>query len=160
MEVRYARREELEGINKLRQAVNALHAAGRPDIFSNEKSGEMDTYLDEQLDRGKMSVIAALSGGEVWGYAVVEYVEKPASPYTLPLRYYHVVELGVDERHRRQGVARALTEFMKKDARERGFSRIELDMWEFNRDALRFYEAAGFSTYRRHMELWLEEEKR
>ena len=41
----------------------------------------------------------------------------------------------------------------------RGFTRIELDLWEFNRDALKFYEAAGFSTYRRHMELWLEEEK-
>ena len=104
-------------------------------------------------------VIAALSGGEVWGYAVVEYTEKPASPYTLPMGYYHVAELGVDEHRRRQGVARALMDFMKEDAVRRGFPRIELDLWEFNRDALRFYEAAGFSTYRRHMELWLEEEK-
>ena len=26
-------------------------------------------------------------------------------------------------------------------------------MWEFNRDALAFYEAVGFKTYRRYLEL-------
>ena len=26
-------------------------------------------------------------------------------------------------------------------------------MWEFNQDALAFYEAVGFRTYRRYMEL-------
>ena len=36
-----------------------------------------------------------------------------------------------------------------------GFDRIELNMWEFNRDALAFYEAAGFVTYRRYLELKL-----
>ena len=158
MEVRYARREELERINELRRTVHALHAAGRPDIFRGDISAGLSEYLYEAFGSGEMDVIAALSGGEVCGYAMVKYVEKPPSPYTLPLRYYRVEELGVDERFRRQGAARALTEFMKKDARERGFSRLELDMWEFNRDALKFYEAAGFSTYRRHMELWLEEE--
>ena len=31
-------------------------------------------------------------------------------------------------------------------AKEKGFHRIELNMWEFNQDALAFYEAAGFQT--------------
>lgn len=159
MEVRFARREELEGINELRRTVHTLHAEGRPDVFPSTVSAELSECVYEAFDSKEMGVIAALSGGEVWGYAVVEYTEKPASPYTLPMGYYHVAELGVDEHRRRQGVARALMDFMKEDAVRRGFPRIELDLWEFNRDALRFYEAAGFSTYRRHMELWLEEEK-
>ena len=29
---------------------------------------------------------------------------------------------------------------------------LELNMWEFNRDALAFYEATGFATYRRYRE--------
>ena len=51
---------------------------------------------------------------------------------------------------------------MKKDAVKKGFPRMELDMWEFNEGALKFYENAGFQTYRRYMELPLapaEEEK-
>lgn len=30
--------------------------------------------------------------------------------------------------------------------------RLELNMWEFNAGALAFYEACGFSTYRRYLE--------
>ena len=37
----------------------------------------------------------------------------------------------------------------------RPFHRIELNMWEFNRDALAFYEAAGYTTFRRYMEMMI-----
>ena len=37
----------------------------------------------------------------------------------------------------------------------KGFDRVELNMWEFNSSALEFYEAMGFRTYRRYMELKL-----
>ncbi|MBQ8030721.1 MAG: hypothetical protein IJ260_04225 [Butyrivibrio sp.] len=40
-------------------------------------------------------------------------------------------------------------------AKEKGFSRIELNMWEFNQNALAFYEAAGFKTFRRYMEMMI-----
>ena len=48
-----------------------------------------------------------------------------------------------------------MIDFIRAFAREKGFRRIELNMWEFNRDALAFYEAAGFSTYRRYMEMFV-----
>ena len=38
-------------------------------------------------------------------------------------------------------------------AKESGFDRIELNMWEFNEDAREFYDALGFKTYRRYMEM-------
>ena len=44
-----------------------------------------------------------------------------------------------------------LMDFVKKDAREKGFHRVELDVWDFN-DALGFYEAEGFKVYRRYCE--------
>ena len=71
-------------------------------------------------------------------------------------KMYHVEEFGVHPDFHRQGAATALVEYMKKDAAERGYPRIELDMWEFNQGALAFYENAGFTTYRRFMELWVD----
>ena len=47
--------------------------------------------------------------------------------------------------------------FIREYAQEKGFRRLELNMWEFNRGALAFYEAAGFTTYRRYMEIRLPE---
>lgn len=31
--------------------------------------------------------------------------------------------------------------------------RLELNMWEFNEDALEFHESVGFTTYLRYMEM-------
>ena len=67
--------------------------------------------------------------------------------------YLDIDEFGVDEAHRREGVATEMIAFIRAYAKENGFSRIELNMWEFNREALAFYEAVGFSTYRRYMEM-------
>ena len=69
--------------------------------------------------------------------------------------YLDVDEFCVDENYRRQGIAGAMIHFIRDYAKEKGFNRLELNMWEFNRGALAFYEAAGFRTYRRYMEMKL-----
>ena len=46
-----------------------------------------------------------------------------------------------------------LVDFIKQDAASKGYSRIELDVWEFNETAIEFYNAIGFKPYRRYMEL-------
>ncbi len=50
-----------------------------------------------------------------------------------------------------QGIGMEMIRFIRTYARDEGFDRLELNMWEFNQSALEFYEAAGFSTYRRYM---------
>ena len=67
--------------------------------------------------------------------------------------FLDIDEFGVDISFRRQGIAAAMIRFIRDYAREKGFQKLELNMWEFNRDALAFYEAAGFTTYRRYMEI-------
>ena len=68
-------------------------------------------------------------------------------------------EFGVDEAFRRQGAATAMIGFIRDYAAKNGFRRVELNMWEFNQGALAFYEAAGFATYRRYMEMEIAEEQ-
>ena len=59
----------------------------------------------------------------------------------------------MDENYRRQGVATDMIMFIKEYARQKGVKRLELNMWEFNEGALKFYEMTGFHTYRRYMEM-------
>ncbi|ELP5177967.1 GNAT family N-acetyltransferase [Clostridium perfringens] len=49
-----------------------------------------------------LDVIIALRDDEICGFACVEYIEIPESPYSLARRFYHINELGVDEKYRRQ----------------------------------------------------------
>lgn len=155
--IRYAQREECEAINKIRMQVNDIHVSGRPDIFRTDAWEKIKDIVYKRFDEDGSGVIVALLSNEIVGFAQVQYVCKPASPYNLERKFYHVEEFGVDEMHRRMGIATALMEFIKNDAKERGFSKVELDMWQFNDSALAFYEKTGFITYRRMMEVFIDE---
>ena len=153
--VRPALESELCRINELRREVNELHVQGKPEQFRPGFCGALQMRLYEQFFSDDCIVLAALREGEVCGFAVVEIVSRPETPYNNAQRLYRVDEFGVGEGYRRQGVATALVDYMKADAKAKGFGRIDLDMWEFNQGALRFYEQAGFKTTRRYMELKL-----
>lgn len=150
--VRFAAKQELSLVNELRKQVHDVHGKGRPDIFQSEVGEELQESVYQAWESEKSDVIVAIREEKVCGFAVVEYIEKPCSPYTLERKYYHVKEFGVDEKYRRQGIGTELISFIKEQVKERKFERMELDMWEFNESALRFYESVGFRTYRRYME--------
>ncbi|MBQ9120385.1 MAG: GNAT family N-acetyltransferase [Lachnospiraceae bacterium] len=151
--VRLARREELARVNELRRQVNDVHCEGRPDIFRPGFGREMQELIDAMWEGENSDVLVAVRDDVICGVACVDYVERPMTPYSLERRFYHVNEFCVDENCRRQGVGTELMTFIREHAKEKGFERIELDMWEFNEGARKFYESQGFRTYRRYMEL-------
>ena len=51
------------------------------------------------------------------------------------------------------GVATKLINFCKQEAKNRDFDRLELDVWEFNEGAMKFYDFVGFKTYREYKEM-------
>jgi len=155
--VRFAEEKDLPRVNELRRQVSELHVNGRPDIFKPGFCRKLQDRVYEMYRSGDSDVIVAERDGAICGMACVEYLNKPESPYDWEQRIYYVTEIGVDAAFRRRGVGRELLEFMRDDAKAKGFTRIELDMWTFNEGALRFYEAIGFRTFRRFMEWELEE---
>lgn len=153
IEVRPARREELERVNELRSAVNDLHVQGRPGHFRPDFNAELRKRVYEQFDSDDYEILVALDEGAVAGFATFLTVHRPEGPYTLPLNYLHIEEFGVDAAHRRRGVGAALVKAVRDIARKQGLKRVDLDAWSFNEGALAFYEAVGFRPYRVYMEL-------
>ena len=157
MEVRLARKEELERVNELRRQVNDLHVAGKPDVFKPGFSQELQDYIYVIWDDPEQDIAVAELEGKIAGFAVLHHIRRPENPFMFERDFLDIDEFGVDEGCRRQGVASAMIRFIRGWAREKGFRRLELNMWEFNRGALAFYEAVGFTTYRRYMEIRLPE---
>ena len=151
--IRFAEEKDLIRVNELRKEVNDIHVEGRPDIFKAGFGKEMQDFALILLNGENSNIIVAERDGEICGMACVDYVMKKETPYSLERRFYHVQEIAVDAKYRRQGVATELLDFMKKDALDRGFDRIELDVWSFNEEALQFYDEKGFKEFRRFVEL-------
>ena len=80
--VRYAIREDLPRVNELRKQVNDLHVAGRPDIFKPGFNSVLQNFLYTIFESETMDVIVAEREGVICGFACVQYVDKPESPYS------------------------------------------------------------------------------
>lgn len=150
--IRIANREDLIRINELRRQVNSVHCEGRPDIFRAGFCDELRDFIYDIWEFDNSDVIAALRNDVICGFACVEYITQPLSAFKCERSFYHISEFGVDEKYRRQGVATELFEFMKEHAKSKRLDKIELDVWEFNDTAIKFYESLGFRTSWRYME--------
>ena len=155
IEVRLAKEKELERVNELRMQVYVLHAAGKPDVFKSGFQEEVRNYIHMIWNDPEQTIAVAEKDGTICGFAVLHHINKPENPFMKERDFLDIDEFCVDEAFRRQGIASAMIAFIREFAKEKGFHRIELNMWEFNQGALAFYEAAGFQTYRRYMEMLL-----
>ena len=94
---------------------------------------------------------------QVIGLVQMEIKTNPDDPIFKPRRYAHVVDLAVTERLRGQGVGRLLLDKAREWASAQGVHEIELQVWELNQGAIRFYENLGYETKRRTLRLILDE---
>ena len=153
--VRFAREEDLERVNELRRQVNDVHVQGRPETFRAGFDDALRDHIYTMWNDPEQEIVVAVQDGKVCGFAGLKHISKPENPYMFAQDFLEIHEFGVDENSRRQGAASEMVRFIRDWAKEQGFHRIELNMWAFNRGALAFYEAAGFETYRRYMEIRL-----
>ena len=142
-------------MNELRKQVNDLHVEGKPDVFKAGFNDELYNHIYDIWNDPEQEIVVADADGIICGFAVVHHIYKAENPFMFERDFIDVDEFCVDERFRRQGIATEIITFIKEYTKEKGFKRIELNMWEFNQGALEFYEAVGFNTYRRYMELFV-----
>lgn len=151
--VRFAREDELEQVNMLRRQVNALHVEGKPEVFKPDFPDELRDFIHVIWNDPEQEIVVSERDGKLVGFAVLHHMIRPETPFMKERDYLDIDEFCVDESCRRQGLASEMIDFIKDYAKEKGYHRLELNMWEFNRGALAFYEAMGFETYRRYMEM-------
>ena len=153
MSVRFAKEEDLGRINELRRQVNDLHVQGKPEVFKPGFSQELQNHLYTIWNDPAQEIAVSEREGVIAGFAVLHRIYKPGNPFMKERDFLDIDEFCVDSAFRRQGVGTEMIAFIREWAKVKGVARIELNMWEFNQEALKFYEAVGFTTYRRYMEM-------
>lgn len=155
--VRFARKEDYEAINALRAPVCALHSNGYPALFKPVFAKDHQERVLKMMEDPEQDVLVAEKNGQLLGFAMVEYIKREETNSMYAVHEAHIVEIGVDETSQGKGIGTALIQAVKDAAKVRGCRSVQLDVWEFNKSALRFYEKLGFVTLRRKMEQVLDE---
>ena len=151
--IRFAKENELARVNELRKQVNDLHVEGKPEIFRAGFNDELQDFIYKIWEDPEQKIVVAELNGVICGFAVLHHIHRPESPFMQERDFMDVDEFCVDKEYRRQGIATEMISFIRNYTKEMGIKRLELNMWEFNQDALAFYEAVGFKTYSRYMEM-------
>lgn len=152
MLIRFAKPEDLERVNELRIQVNDLHVKGRPETFKPDFPNELRDHIYTVFNDPRQRIAVCEMDGSICAFAVLNHITRPENPFMFERDFLDVDEFCVDEAFRRRGVGAKMIAFICDHAKSLGFDRVELNMWEFNKEALDFYESVGFSTYRRYME--------
>lgn len=155
--IRFARKEDYEAINALRAPVCALHSNGYPALFKPVFAKDHQERVLKMMEDPEQDVLVAEENGQLLGFAMAEYIKREETNSIYAVHEAHIVEIGVDETSQGKGIGTALIQAVKDAAKVRGCRSVQLDVWEFNKSALRFYEKLGFVTLRRKMEQVLDE---
>ena len=155
--IRFARKEDYEAINALRAPVCALHSNGYPALFKPVFAKDHQERVLKMMEDPEQDVLVAEENGQLLGFAMVEYIKREETNSIYAVHEARIVEIGVDETSQGKGIGTALIQAVKDAAKVRGCRSVQLDVWEFNKSALRFYEKLGFVTLRRKMEQVLDE---
>jgi len=156
-EVRQATMLDTEFIITLLEDICSLHHEGRDDIFKN--SGSKYNYQDlaELFEREDIFIdICTDNEDNRLGYIfqVLKTTDEDNCRYAQ--RVLYIDDLCVDSSRRSKGVGAILMESAKKLAERLGCSRIELNVWDFNKKAISFYEQLGYTPQRHIYELKVE----
>lgn len=141
MEIRKARKDDLNGIEKLLVQVNNLHVELRPDIFVPNAVKYDEEKFDALISSDKTPVFVAVDDeGKVIGHLFCSIRDYKQVAVYKDFKTLFIDDLCVDETTRGQGVGKALYEFAIGYAREKGCYDVTLNVWEGNKSARAFYE--------------------
>lgn len=144
MEIRKACLEDIENnLLNLYQKLFEYHYNNRPEIFIK---CDKETLRKKLIDTINNTIVIE-EENKIQAFAI--YLEKDR----LSKKDFFIDQLIVDEEIRNKRYSKELINYLKKIAKEKGYSKIELCCWEFNIKAKEIYKYLGFKKQRTIYEL-------
>lgn len=131
---------------------DALHRDNLPHIFQapGGAAREQEYYSGLIADENTALLVAEV-GEKLVGFVHAIVKDAPVMPIFVPRCYAVVDSIVVRSGFKNRGIGRKLMEKMQEWAIEKGATSIELNVYEFNKNAISFYEKVGYQTYSRKM---------
>jgi len=148
-----------EAIEKDYEAICKLYFEGDTLHYTS------DDYLfrePQPLARGKEKIVSILNDekadlfiaeidGEIVGVLHIYLKERKDEPPMKGRKLAHIDSIVVAKEYQGKGIGKQLMEKADAWARIKGLNEIELGVFEFNKEAIAFYEILGFKTVSRYM---------
>jgi GNAT superfamily N-acetyltransferase len=125
-------------------ALDALHRERLPWMFKTPSDQPRSVAFFAELVNRADSMVLVADAGHIVGVAVGRMRATPESPVFMEQRWGVLDGLVVDPAWRRRGIGRLLARSVEAWAIESGAPWLEVNVYDVNDEARRFYEVLGY----------------
>jgi ribosomal protein S18 acetylase RimI-like enzyme len=150
--IRKATANDYDNLCELFNEVDTLHRVNLPHIFQkpNGVAREKDYYLGLVADEN-IGLFVVEMDEKLIGFVHVLVRDTPVFPIIIPQHYAVIDGIAVKSEFQNHGIGKILMEKAQEWATTNGAEFIELNVYEFNRNAISFYERLGYQISSRKM---------
>lgn len=149
--IRRAKMEDIESLNSLLGEVLLTHHSIRPDIFKDKGAKYNRDELSKLLNNDRKPIFVYEDNNKVVGHLFLEIREYEAN-VIIPYKSLFIDDLCVLKEYREQGIGKELMEYAFEYAKRIGARNIELNVWNKNDSAIKFYESLGLTVQKYTLE--------
>jgi diamine N-acetyltransferase len=150
--VRKATTNDYNKVCELFDEIDAIHRDNLPHIFQKPGGSVREQeYYSGLIADENIGLFVAEADGILVGFVHAMVRDTPAFPIFVPRRYAIVDGIVVKSEFQNRGTGRILMDKMQEWAITKGAVSIELNVYEFNKTAISFYERLGYQTFSRKM---------
>jgi GNAT superfamily N-acetyltransferase len=143
--IRHAAEKDYAGLNALFEELDEYHRKTLPQIFRKpDGPARTSNFLSGVLADQNAAIFLAEIQGKIIGLVYAYIRSIPEIPIRIPCRAGEIDQIIVKQKYRRYGVGKALMEKIHQWAAQMKLDRLELSVWDFNREAQDFYQEMGY----------------
>lgn len=152
--IREATKNDYDAVHRIQRQLHEMHTEKRPDHYKMA-----DTTLDQEyfnnLINGENTKVFLLEQDHPIAYTILTIKSPVERPILIPKKVVYMDDFGVDQTFRGKGLGKRFFGEIVEYAKTIGADSLELGVWEFNEDAIKFYESMNLRTKSRLMEIRL-----
>lgn len=142
--IRKAKISDFQGIHNLIMQVHKLHVNERNDIYKDVVPMDFEEFRTELSNSNNIYLIAELEN-EIVGICFSQIKEISNNKIMKNRKILHIENICVDENHQKKGIGKKLYKQIVQLAKEKNIDNIELMVWGFNENAIKFYKNLGMN---------------
>ena len=142
--IRKAKISDFQGIHNLIMQVHKLHVNERNDIYKYVDPMDFEEFRTELSNSNNIYLIAELEN-EIVGICFSQIKEISNNKIMKNRKILHIENICVDENHQKKGIGKKLYKQIVQLAKEKNIDNIELMVWGFNENAIKFYKNLGMN---------------
>ena len=156
MKIREVGQNDINEITKMYIELDNLHFKALPEKFFTSDVVDRNEEIINLLGKENIILLVAEDKKSLCGFIQVSIKER-IDPIIRNKKYGWLDVVFIKEQYRKKGVGKKLLETALIKLKTYNINNLELNVWEFNQNAINFYISQGFTSICRKMniDIWL-----